>query len=168
MQEVSDLREQVAGHERLQEQLSKTKAELELSRMEKDREAAAFKKRDEDHQIQLASMRDAADTAEAEKAALSEQLTAAQTELKNVADQVQRAHVQATEKEADLHAEISKLKQQNQVLTEEQEERDITEVAKLKAEHEAEVSRLQKIQLRLEKEVTFIAKLACFQSRHSP
>lgn len=165
VQEGSHLREQVAGHEHLQEQLSKTKAELELCCKDKDRQAAACKKKDEDHQIQLATMRDAADAAEAEKTALSEQLQAAQTELQNVADQVQRAKERGTEKEAELQAEISKLKEQNQVLTEEKEQCNITEANKLKADHEAEVCRLQTIQLRLEKEVRSIANLACFQSR---
>lgn len=161
MQEIDGLREQLTCHAQVQEKLSQAAAELELSREAKDSEVAASRKKDEKHQIELASIREIADRAEAEKTALSEQLQMARSEVQKVTCQLQQAQVHAKSKEADFQEEISKLQEQNRALKQEQEQRDNSEVVKLKEEHEAETSRLRQTQLRLEKEVHICRNIAC-------
>eukprot|EP00892_Ulva_mutabilis_P012111 jgi/Ulvmu1/9272/UM050_0021.1 len=147
--ELADLRDQVEAHRKLREQLAESESEIKRIT---DAVTAASKQKDEEHKIKLAAAMDAASALEKEKDGLCEQLAAAKSELNQVTEKLKQTEELAAAAQVEWQSKITQLDEQNKALKAEQELRGCAEIAKLKAEHEAEVVRLQKVQLQLEKE----------------
>lgn len=157
LQELSDLRETIVEQTKLQEQLAQARAEMRSVQIAKDAVVSASKQKDETNKTELAAAREANKLLQTEKAALSEQLDAAQSDVRQAAERLKQVEEQAATAETELRSTISKLQEQSDAIKSAQEQHGVAEVAKLKAEHDADVARFQNVQLRLEKEVLFIA-----------
>lgn len=153
LQEIHGLQAKVNHHDGLKEEVSCMKKELEKSRKAHDVAFAESKRKEDDLKSQLAKGREAAEKADVDRKALSDELKSAQDDVHRCKAQLKQAQDQAAAAEEKMRSELYKLKQQNKELQDEQEKRGNCEVEKLKLEHEAEIGRLQKVQVRLEKEV---------------
>ena len=126
---------------------------------------ASSKQKEQKFRNELAAAEDARKTLLADKTALSEQVEAAKAEVNTVGERCRKAEEQVANAEAELRSTVLHLKEEIRVLKSGQEQRDAAEVAKVKAEHEAEVAKMQKIQYRLEKEVPLQSGLIVYEAQ---